>query len=238
MNTRESAEQTTRIGDPMKPVVTTFLALAAAAALAVPTLAVEEVVPGTATTMVADDGTIIYCVTEVTPLETGEVVGGAFVDCPTDYAWPSGGGEVTADGGPDLNNLTVGDSFVDYSPFDSEEFTTVTLQRAESGIKTSRYSKPDKGMTTLALFFTFEASDNGGNTNLVEAFSPDGVEFDRFYSAQGKYDKDWGYTDLRPGKSAKGWAVFEVPKRGKVEVVMEGYDVDGDEVFATWVVRP
>ena len=67
----------------------------------------------------------------------------------------------------DLDNLTVGDSWVRYYPY-SDEQTTITLQRVQSGVKTSKYSKPDKGMTTLAAFFTFEANEAGG-TSCVSA---------------------------------------------------------------------
>ena len=66
----------------------------------------------------------------------------------------------------------------------------------------------------------------------------DGTEYDSFYGAVGKYEQDWGCTELRPGKSVQGWRVYEVPKRGDVEVVMSGYDADGAEFFATWLVKP
>lgn len=158
-------------------------------------------------------------------------------DCPDASLGPEPTEEPSGTASQDLGNLKVGDSITRYNSL-GEEGTTVTLARAETGVKASQYNQPDKGMTSLALFYTFEASDEGGTTSSVEAFSPDGEEYDRFYGAEGKYQKDWGYTDMRPGKSVQGWVVFEVPKKGDVEVVMQGYDANGEEIFATWVVQP
>ena len=136
-----------------------------------------------------------------------------------------------------LDDLKVGDSFAMWG-YSEDEYTTVTLEEVEFGIPTSRFSKPDKGMTTMALLYTFEAGPGGGSTDYVEAFGPDGASFDAFYSAEGKYGKDWGYiSDIRPGSTVKGWKVFEVPAKGTVEVVMSGLDESGEEVFATWVIK-
>ncbi|MGD8487217.1 MAG: hypothetical protein PVH07_11320 [Chloroflexota bacterium] len=221
----------------MKSVATTLLSSAAVIAMAAPTLALDGVPPDSATTLVAEDGTVVYCVFDITRDEDGTITGAQFTDCPeADLISAAEQAGVMTD--VDLDNLTVGDSWVRYYPY-SDEQTTITLQRVESGVKTSRYSKPDKGMTTLAAFFTFDANEAGGSSCIsVDAFGPDGELYDTFYGTQGKYEKGWGCTDIRPGKSTKGWRVWEVPKRGTVEIVMEGWDVDGEEVFATWVVRP
>jgi len=136
-----------------------------------------------------------------------------------------------------LDDLQVGDSLTTWG-YSEDEYTTVTLEEVEFGIPTSRFSKPEKGMTTMALMYTFEAGPGGGSTDYVEAFGPDGAAYDAFYSAEGKYGKDWGYvSSIRPGSTVKGWKVFEVPAKGTVEVVMSGLDESGEEVFATWVIK-
>jgi hypothetical protein len=136
-----------------------------------------------------------------------------------------------------LDDLKVGDSFEMWG-YSEDEYTTVTLEDVEFGIPTSRFSKPGKGMTTMALSYSFEAGPGGGSTDYVEAFGPDGAAYDKFYSAEGKYGTDWGYvSDIRPGSTVKGWTVFEVPAKGTVEVVMSGLDESGEEVFATWVIK-
>lgn len=220
----------------MKSVAPTLLAAAAIIATAAPTLALDGVPPDSATTLMAEDGTVVYCVFDITRDEDGNVTGVQFTDCPEADLGSTEQPDAVAD--VDLNSLAVGDSWVRYRPY-SEEQTTITLQRVESGVKTSKYSKPDKGMTTLAAFFTFEANEAGGTSCIsVDAFGPDGELYDTFYGAQGKYEQGWGCTDIRPSKSTKGWRVWEVPKKGPVEIVMEGWDADGEDVFATWVVRP
>ena len=136
-----------------------------------------------------------------------------------------------------LDDLQVGDSFSTWG-YSEDEYTIVTLEEVEFGIPTSRFSKPEKGMTTMALMYTFEAGAGGGSTDYVEAFGPDGAAYDAFYSAEGKYGKDWGYvSSIRPGSTVKGWKVFEVPAKGTVEVVMSGLDESAEEVFATWVIK-
>jgi hypothetical protein len=86
--------------------------------------------------------------------------------------------------------------------------------RVQSGVTTSKYSKPDKGMTTLAAFFTFDANEAGGTSCVsVDAFGPDGELYDTFFGATGKYEQSWGCTDLRPDKSTKGWRYGKSPRR-------------------------
>ena len=207
----------------------------AALAITAPAVALEPVPADSATTIAADDGTVVYCVFDLVTDAGGQVTGLSFTDCPDDATI---GDSADTDAVTDVSNLAVGDAFVNHGLF-TDEVTTITLQRAESGVKTSQYSKPDKGMTTLALFYTFEANEAGGSSCVFpELFGPGGESFDGFYGATGKYEQDWGCSDLRPGKSVKGWRVYEVPKKGPVEVVMKGYDADGEEVFATWVVKP
>lgn len=222
----------------MRTIAATLLTTVALAALSVPTLALDGVPPDSATTILADDGTVVYCVFDITRDEDGAITGVQFADCPEGTIATGTTEQSTGTTEQDLNNLAVGDTWLRYRPY-SDEQTAITLQRVESGIKTSKYSKPDKGMTTLAVFFTFEANEEGGSSCIsMDAFGPDGELFDSYYSAQGKYSKGWGCTDIRPNKSTKGWRVFEVPKKGNVEIVMEGYDAEGEEVFATWVVKP
>ncbi len=288
----------------MKATVTALMTTIGLVVMSVPTLAVDPVPYESATTILADDGTEIHCVFDVTLDEDGSVTGLEFTDCPEPATLPSEGDFIvpaivglteadavaaleaaalvadiselidpnvpagtviaqepppgtgvapgdtvalvvsTGDGNStavvpaqDYSDLRAGDSFVNYDAFGGGQ-TTITLVRVESGIKTSPYSKPDPGITTLALLFTFAAGPDGGRTNLVNAYSPNGTEYDAFYGAEGKYAQGWDYAEVRPDKTVQGWKVFEVPKKGNVEVVMSGYDAYGDEVFATWVVKP
>lgn len=222
----------------------TISTLLAGAAAIVPTagaIAVDTVPFDRATPFVAEDGTEIYCVFDVERNEEGTIVGLHFTDCPdpTTLTLTSGdsGGDGDAIPTQKVDNLKVGDSFVNY--FLNDEQTTVTLERAVSGVPTRRWARPGKAMTTLALFFRFEANENGGQGLSVEAFSPDGDPFDRNRGVMGRYEQEWTLGDIRPDKATQGWIVFDVPKKGKVEVVVNGYDArTGENLFATYVVQP
>jgi hypothetical protein len=272
--------------------------------MSTPAISADAIPYDSATPILAEDGTPIYCVFDVVVDDAGNVASFQFTDCPQPATLPSDGGlgvpdvlglalsdaqdtldaagfvvgDVSEASDPDVpagvvisqdpapgteaapgeivflvvsmggsddavgsaqdySDLGVGDSFVTYDAFGNEQ-TAITLERLESGIKTSPYSKPDQGMTTLALLFTFTAGPEGGRTNLVSAYGPTGTEYEDFYGAEGKYSQGWDYTEIRPDKTVQGWKVFEVPRKGNVEVVMSGHDEYGEELFATWVVKP
>ena len=120
----------------------------------------------------------------------------------------------------------------------SDAATTVTVERVESGVKTSPYSKPGPGMTTLALFFKFQANEAGGSAcSFPTVFGPDGTEYDGFYGAVGKYEQDWGCTELRPGSPRRDGASTRSPgrlRRGRHGRARS----DGEQFSATWVVTP
>ena len=228
---RNGAGSLRRLGSQEEQLKRALIAASAATMLvSAPAAALDPVPMEAATTMMADDGTEVYCVYDL-QMVGDTVTSVQFTDCPQLATE-----DVPAQNG-DLSALKVGDSFTYYSGFDGAP-VIATLVQAEYGVPVSSYSKPGKGMTTLGLFFTFEAGPDGGTTNLIEVFSPDGEEMESNYGASGKYAKDWPYTDLRPNKSTKGWRIYDVPKKGAVEVVMDGYDEYGEDVYATWIVEP
>jgi hypothetical protein len=91
----------------------------------------------------------------------------------------------------------------------------ITLEKAESGF-TSDFARPKAGNVNVSFLFAFEGINPSGasyNPFFFKIQDADGFAYN--YSAFGKDPQLSSSNDLKPGKIARGWMTFEVPKSSK-----------------------
>jgi hypothetical protein len=118
-------------------------------------------------------------------------------------------GEVATAGPSTSSSYGVGDRV----KLGDEEY--ITLEKAEVGF-TSDFAKPAAGNVNVSFLLAFEGiNPSGASYNPFYFNVKDESGFQYNFSAFGKEPQLASSNDLQPGKIARGWMTFEVPKAAK-----------------------
>lgn len=91
----------------------------------------------------------------------------------------------------------------------------ITLEKAETGF-TSEFAKPAAGNVNASFLIAFEGiNPSGASYNPFYFKAKDASGFEYNFSAFGKDPQLSSSNNLAPGKIARGWMTFEVPKASK-----------------------
>lgn len=128
---------------------------------------------------------------------------------------PAGTGPAPSDAAPSTAGASAGASYGvgDRVKLADEEF--ISVEKVETGF-TSDFAKPAAGNVNVSFLIAIEGINPAGasyNPFFFKIKDESGFEYN--YSAFGKEPQLQSSNDLAPGKIARGWMTFEVPKASK-----------------------